>query len=278
MDDTPEKPAAEISPQETKAAPVCQPFTPQGVATFATAPTSRLFALQFFVSLLAAVIVIWFCHANYSPAILEAIQNTPDEAVLEKGELGNISSQILVEKKFLSIAIDLEESGRLGKISDLQVELRPNYFQVCSLFGCALFDYPKESILLGRSTAEPWWGARQPVIFAIIGAGIFAGVWLSWLALALLYAPIVKIIAFFEDRELSWSGSWKLSCAAQLFAAILMSFAILLYGLQAFDLIRFLFFFTAHFVIAWIYVGASPYFLSTVSAKVPAVKNPFGPK
>jgi len=278
MDDAPEKSAAENPSTEPKPVRAWQPFTPKGVAAFATATVSHLLALQFFVSLVASAIVIWFCNANYSPAILEAIRNTPDEVVLEQGTLTNVSSQILTEKKFLSIAIDLEETGQLGKISDLQMELRQNYLQICSLFGCALFDYPKENIILGRSTSEPWWGARQPVIFAFIGVGTLIGVWLSWFLFALIYTPIVKLIAFFEDRELSWTGSWKLSCAAQLFAALLMSFAILLYGLQAFDLIRFLFFFTTHFVVAWIYLGASPYFLPAVSAKTSAPKNPFGTK
>lgn len=277
MDDE-EKRAAEILSPETRLANAWQPFTPLGVAAFARAPLARLMVLKFIVAAISATVVIWFLNANYSPSILEAIRNLPDEAALQNGGLTNVSSQVLTEKQFLSIVIDLEESGQLGKVADLQIELRQNYFQICSLFGCVPFDYPKENIVLGRSTSEPWWGARQPVIFGVIGAATFVGVWLSWSMLALFYAPIAKLIAYFSDRELSWSGSWKLSCAAQMFAALLMGFAILLYGLQAFDLIRFLFFFSAHFVVAWIYVCAAPFSLPRVSEKIPATKNPFNSK
>ena len=113
------------------------------------------------------------------------------------------------------------------------------------------------------------------MIFGIIGVASFVGLFLSWFIFALLYAPIAKLIAYFADRELSWSGSWKLASAAQMFAALLMTFAMVLYGLQAFDLIRFLFFFSAHFFVAWIYVGVAPFFLPRVSAKTPVAKNPF---
>lgn len=278
MDDAEEKRAAEILSPETRLANAWQPFTPLGVAAFARAPFWRLILLEFVVAAIAAAVVIWFFHANYSPSILEAIQNLPDEAVLQSGGLTNVSAQVLTEKKFLSIVIDLKESGQLGKVADLQMELRQNYFQICSLLGCVMFDYPKENIALGRSTSEPWWGARQPVIFAMIGAATFVGVWLSWSIFALVYAPIAMLIAYFADRELSWSGSWKLACAAQMFAALLMSLAILLYGWQAFDLIRFLFFFSAHFVVAWIFVFAAPFSLPQVVEQIVADKNPFNTK
>ena len=275
MDDVPEKPAGKISETEIEPSSAWQPFTPKGVAAFARSPVARLMTLETVVALTAAAVMIWFCHVNYFPTIREAIQELPDTAILKNGQLTNVSSGVLIEKKFLSIAIDLEETGQHGKTADLQMQLRPNYFQICSLLGCVPFDYPKETILLGRSSVEPWWGARQPVIFGIIGVASFAGLFLSWFVLSLLYTPIVKLIAYFADRELSWSGSWKLSCAAQMFAALLMTFAIVLYGLQAFDLIRFLFFFSAHFVVAWIYVGAAPFFLPRVSEKIPVAKNPF---
>jgi hypothetical protein len=275
MDDPPEKSKNEIPLAETNFPNAWQPFTPKGVAAFAIAPIARLMVLEFLVALIGTFVLMWFFNANYFPPILEAIQNLPDGAVLEHGELAKVPSGILSEKKFLSIAVDLDETGQLAKTADLQLELRHNYFQICSLLGCVPFDYPQENIPLGRSIAEPWWSARQPVIFGIVGVASFAGLWLSWFLLAVIYTPVTKLIAFFAERELSWSGSWKLSSAAQMFAALLMSFIIALYGLRAFDLIQFLFFFSAHFVVTWIYICAAAFFLPRVSEKVPVAKNPF---
>jgi hypothetical protein len=273
MDD--EKSAADNLPAEEKGASAWQPFTPRGVAAFANASFARLMVLELVVALTAAFVVIWFINANYSPTILEAIQNLPDEAALQHGKLTNISSRVLIEKKFLSVVVDLEQSGQLGKIADFQLDLRANYFQICSLFGCAPFEYPKENILIGRSTSEPWWGARQPVILALCGSLVAIGLLLIWATLALFYALIAKLIAYFADRQLSWSSSWRLASAAQMMAALLMSLSIVLYGLQAFDLIRFVFFFGLHFVAAWIYVVAAPFSLPNVSKTGSTGANPF---
>lgn len=275
MDEPPKKDAAEIVVTETKKPAAWQPFTPRGVAAFAQVPGSRVLFLKTAVALLVAVVAGWFLHTSYSPSISEAITHLPDAAAIQYGQLTNISSGVLTQKKFLSIVVETKETGRSGQTADLQIELRKKYFQICSLFGCGLFNYPAENLVIGRSTSEPWWGARKPVILVLCGALTFAGVWLSWFLLALVYAPIAKLIAYFNDRELSWRGSWRLASAAQMTGALLMSLAILLYGLQAFDLIRFIFFFSAHFVVAWVYLCAAPFFLPPVSEKDPAAKNPF---
>ncbi len=252
-----------------------QPFTPKGVAAFAQSPPSRWITLQLVVAFIAAAVVIWFLNANYSPAILEAIHNSPDSAAIQGGQLTNLASGILTQKKFFAVVVDLESTGQSGQTSDLQLELRPKHFQICSIAGCVIFDYPRTKIPLGRAAAEPWWGARQPVILAICGALAAAGLLLAWMLLSLIYAPIAKLIAYFTDRELSWRGSWRLSSAAQMFAGLLMCLAILFYGLQAFDLIRFLFFFGAHFFVSWIYLISAPFFLPRVSTAVATEQNPF---
>ncbi len=275
-EDASRKAAAEISVAKAKFANAWQPFTPRGVAAFAHAPGSRVLFLKTVVALLAAIVVVWFLNANYAPSISEAIKRLPDEAAFQYGELTNITSGVLTQKKFLSIVVDMEETGEAGQTADLQIELRKKYFQICSLLGCGLFNYPGENFVIGRSTSEPWWGARKPVIMAVCGALTFAGVWLTWFLLALVYALIAKLIAYFNDRELSWSGTWRLASAAQMTGALLMSLAILLYGLQVFDLIQFIFFFSAHFVVAWIYVGTAPFFLPPVAVVASAGPNPFG--
>ncbi len=55
--------------------------------------------------------------------------------------------------------------------------------------------------------------------------------------------------------------------------ALIMSGALLFYGLGACDLVQFCFAFAAHLVIAWIYLFIGPMFLSR--AQPAAKQNPF---
>ncbi len=277
-DDAPEKSVTIAPPEERKEPGAWQPFTPRGVAAFAQASVARLFVLESIVAIFATIIVVWFIHANYLPSIFEAIKNIPDEAVLQNGELTNVVSTVLTEKKFLSAVIDLEQIGNTGQTADLQLQLRRDYFQVCSLFGCGLFVYPRETIYIGHSTAEPWLGARLPIILGMSAVLTILSLLLTWSLLALVYGPIAKVTAYFADRKLSLVESWRLASAAQMPGAVLMGLAILFYGWQAFDLIRFLFFFGLHFVVAWVYLFAAVYSLPPVAEVEPVKTNPFSTK
>ena len=274
-DDAPEKPAPEVPPAENKPVGAWQPFTPRGVAAFAQATWSRVLFLISVVAIIATVLVVWFIRANYFPSISEAIENLPDEAAFQNGELTNVVSRVLTQKKYLSAVIDLEETGNTGQTADLQLELRRDYFQVCSLFGCGLFIYPSNTIYIGRSTAEPWWGARQPIILALCGVITIVALLASWGTFTLIYAPVAKITAYFADRKLSFGESWRLAFAAQIPGALLMCLTIFFYGIQVFDFIRFLFFFALHFLVVWIYLFASIYSFPPKSATTPANINPF---
>jgi hypothetical protein len=273
MDDA-EKPAAGIS-EEAVPLKRWQPFTPRGVASSANASSGSIFFAQLAFAIAATAVVMWFLQVNYFPAILDSIRHLPDTTTIQNGRLIRVSSQVLSQRKFLSFIIDLEETGRLGEISDIKVELRPDYFQICSIFGCAMFNYPQEKIPIGRSSAEPWWGARQPVIFAILALVTLVALWLSWLVFAFFYAIAGKLVAAASDRQLSWSESWKMALAAQMLPALLMSVAILFYGLQVFDLIQFLFFFGAHFFVAWVYLGTALFLRPCKSHEKPENTNPF---
>ena len=278
MNEDAPKPAATAIPlAETEVASAWQPFTPRGVTAFAQAGLARVLFLQTLVAILAAMVVVWLLNTCYAPSIAEAIAHLPDKTAFQEGKIAHIPSGVLTEKKFLSIVVDLEETGQSGQTADVQIELRRSYFQICSLLGCGLFNYPGNDFVIGRSTSEPWWGARKPVILALCGALAFTGVWLVWILLGLVYAPVAIIVAYINDRELSWRGGWRLASAAQMTGALLMSLVILLYGLQVFDLIQFIFFFGLHFFVAWVYVFAAPFFLPPVTEVPAADPNPFEP-
>jgi hypothetical protein len=102
-------------------------------------------------------------------------------------------------------------------------------------------------------------------------------VWLlvSWVGLAFLYAVPVWWLGFFLNRDLSWSGSWKLSSAALLPGALVMLAGISFYDLGALDLVGMLFLFIAHIVVGWAYLVLGVLAAARVNSETGARKNPF---
>jgi len=257
-----------------------QPFTFGGVAAFANASWSRLLLFELLVGAIVSASVVWFVAHNYSPVIIQAIQKLPDEALLKNSKLQGVPSQLLAETKFLSIAVDLDESGQIGQTAEFQIELHESDFKICSLLrsllGCFVCDYPEgQNILLTRSKLEPWWGAWQPVILVATGAVVLFFLFLFWAILAAFYTAPVKMAAYFADRKLSWAASWRLSSAALMPGALLMALAVALYGLQLFDLIALGFFWGAHLLVGWIYLLISPWRVSRTAAVELQKTNPF---
>lgn len=257
-----------------------QPVTPQGVAAFAQTSVSRVLLFQFVVALAISAAVMWFLSVNVAPVISKLVQQLPEEAVLQNGELKNIPNRLADETKSLAVVIDLAFAPPENQTADLQIQFGKKDVNVSSIFSSTMGsfwrEYPMElSIPLGRSMAEPWWGARKPFIIIIGGLLVGVAVFLSWQVLAIFYMWPVKILAYFNDRELSVSGSWKMASAALLPGALFMILAIFLYGYHALDLIRFILFFGLHVVIVWIYLLVSPVFLPKTSEAVVAAANPF---
>jgi hypothetical protein len=265
------------SPQPPASPIVWQPFTFSGVASFTGATLSRLFLVELIIALIVGASVVWFADRNYSPVIAQAITQLPDETTVRKGQLEGISSQLLADRKFLSIAIDLEQNGDIGQSGDLQVEFYKSGFRVCSMFrsvaGVLAFDYPKKSELsLGRSTLEPWWGAWHPVIYVGILGIVVSFLFVIWAVLATIYVGPAKLVAYYADRDLTAGQCWLLASAALMPGALVMVLGIVLYGCQVLDLISLGVFVAAHLLVGWIYLLASP---CRVRRNIPEKVNPF---
>jgi hypothetical protein len=84
------------------------------------------------------------------------------------------------------------------------------------------------------------------------------------------------LIGFFTNRDVSLFGSWKLSGAALLPGALLMTGGIFIYGL-GFPLVLLLFVFGAHFVLDWLYLIFGLMFFARNPTAAPR-GNPFKPK
>jgi hypothetical protein len=255
-----------------------QPFTPRGVAAFARAPLVRLLVVQLIVALLAAVSVVWFLQHAWFPTIREAIERLPTEGEIRSGRLDwhGDSPATLAEGRFLALTVDLQHTGQARSPAHLQVEFGETDFAMFSLLGFWRGFYPKGWIVaLNRPDALPWWEAWAPAILGLAAEGVIAALMLTWALLATLYALPVWLLGFFANRELSLGGSWRLSGAALLPGALLMSAAIFCYGSGAFDLIRLAAAMAVHLVLGWVYLISAPLRLPMVPETATVMQNPF---
>lgn len=281
----PDKPAP-AEPASNPATPrtAWQPFTFGGVAAFAAAPLRRLLLVQLLFAVITSASITWFVSHAYGPVISQTIAQFPETAAIEGGDITGINSPITVETKFVSVQIDTSDAPAFSELADFQIECRKDGGRVCSLLrsvlGCVEFDYPRDhKISLARSHLEPWWGARQPLIWGLTFVALVVYMIVSWALLAMVWTVIAKLVAWFMDRRLGWFGAWKVCSAALMPGALLLALAARLYHWQAIDLIALAVFYVGHLVIGLVYVVGAPFKCSKLKlseVKKPAIpKNPF---
>ena len=253
-------------------------MTLNAVASFAAAPYKRLLAFQLVFALGAAVAAVWTLHLAWIPGIEEAISRLPDRGAIRDGNLEWDKDAVmqLTEGSFLSIWVDAEGTIEVSRIADLSLELQRDRLQIHSLFGN--LDVPYLSgwrVALNRPELQPWWGAWKPFVLLGIGLAIASGIFLSWYFLALLYATPIRVLAFYQDRDVTWMGCWRLAAASLLPGSAVMTGAILFYGLQRLNLLGLLIAAPLHIVIGWIYAALAPACLAALPSVVSARANPF---
>jgi hypothetical protein len=245
-----------------------EPFTPRGVAAFARAGFRRLLVAQFIFGMLAAAAVAYFFHSACFPAIQAAIDNLPVTGQIQSGHLSWSSGpQTLADGPFLAFNVDPDHSGQWrSTTADFQVEFGRDTVRVGSLFGYADFSYPPDrSAPFNKPQLDPLWNAWRAVILLFIVVVTIILLPATWWVLAAIYFLPAWLLGFFTNRDLSPSASLKLSCAALLPGALLMTAAIILYALDFLDLITFCFVFVAHFVLHWLYLVCALLFLPRLS-------------
>lgn len=255
-----------------------EPLTPPGVAAFAGASWGRLWSVQFIVALLVAATVVWFLKTAWFPVVSAAIRELPAQGEIRDGKLsGPITApQLLAESRFLAFVVDLQHEGQVRSPAQVQVEFGRNDIQFFSLLGYQQFDYPTgRSFVFNRIDLEPKWGAWQPPVLWLTFGAVVAGLMLSWTLLATVYCLPVWLAGFFANRHLNFGASWKLAGAALLPGALLLTAAILFYGLGMLDLVQLAAAFAAHFLIGWIYLFAAPLFAPKLEIVAGPKQNPF---
>ena len=256
-----------------------EPLTPRGVAAFARASCERLFIVQAVFALIAAAAVVWFLSDGIFPVIGDAIDQLPDAGSIHGGKLDwrDDSPVMLAEGKILALSVDVEHGGALRSPADFQFEFGRDDVRIYSLFGEAYVNYPGGYLIAAnRGDARPAWGAWSPDLLGLVAFVVFVGLMIVWALLATVYCPLVWLLCFFANRDLNYFASWKLAAASIMPGALLLSCALMFYGLGGFDLVQLCFALGVHLVIGWIYLFVSPLFLNRA---LPAEKkNPFVPK
>ncbi len=271
MSSSQQRPDKPLTPREA-----WQPFTPRGVAAFANGTLTRVVLAQLAVALLVAASVVWFLRVAWFPVITEAIEHLPPTGMIRQGELNfnGDSPTTLAGNTRLAVVVDIERSQSAGHAADLQVTFEKNRVAVCGSLGCWWNRYePAYAVSFNRSEVEPVWGAwRGPILFAAALCSIIA-LYVMWWSVALIYVPVVKFIAFFTDRRVTWRGAWRLSAAALLPGAVIAALALVLYGFGGVDLFRMGLLYLLHVGCGLAFIGTSPFFLPKDLVSKPG--NPF---
>jgi len=253
-----------------------EPVTPRGVAAFARASLERLIVVQSIVALLATATIVWLVADGLFPTVDAAIRKLPVQGEIKRGKLDWPTGppKVLAEGHFLSFSVDPKHTQQLRLPAHFQFEFGEDSLVIISLLGELEIPYPPDqSFYFNRSDVLPAWGAWSPNFLGLLAVGTFFGLLLMWALLATVYFLPVWLIAYYGDRALDFRSAWKLSAAALLPGALVLSFGFLLYGLSVFDLVQLGFAFTMHLIIGWIYLFVSVMFLNR---DVPTEKkNPF---
>jgi hypothetical protein len=267
-------------PAEGSAVPAAgwQPLTFGGVAAFAAARVGRLFVVELLTAVLVSGAVVWFLHRAYSPVIFQALDQMPETARIFRGRLEGVPRALLSESKFLAVAVTPEADQEIGQGADLQIQFRQSDFCASSVFRSDWgLEFPYgtgTSLELGRSQLEPWWGAWQPVVWAVIGLALIPALFLTWALVAAVYMVPALAISWFADRHLSWTGAWRLCSAALMPGAFLVGAAIISYGWRALDLLGLSLFFMAHLIMGWVYLVGGVYATPPLFSEA-TKRNPF---
>jgi hypothetical protein len=255
-----------------------QPFTPRGVAAFAAAGLGRLLAMQLLVALGIGAVIAWFVHSAWFPPITQAIRHLPGAGDIVNGRLPwtNTAPVTLAGNRFLTLVVDPDHTGRAGQTSDLQVEFGRTEAHLSGLLGTVVIRYPADHIVaFNRSDLTPWWGAWSQAVISGAVAGTVLYLLLIWAVLAGLYAPVVRMIAAWLRRPVTWGGAWRLGGAALMPGAVLLAGAIFLYNWNLIDLVRLGFVTVFHLVVGWVFLAVSVLCLPRAKQTTPAQGNPF---
>ena len=235
--------------------------------------------IQFLVAIAAVAVVLWFLSHAWFPITLQAIRQLPETGSITNGLLDSPSSSTLplAENRFLAFFIDTNTTADATVSADFRIGFHHRQWTVCSLFGCLSGPYSAAPPTgFNRDDLEALWGAWEPMLLGIVAVVVFFSLFINWWLLATICSPFAWLLAYFNDRDLTLAGAWKLSGAALLAPALMVTLGIVLYGLGMVDLLRLLLLWALHFPLGWAAIIAAVLAVPRVRVIANEKKNPFG--
>src|SRR5262249_49959231 len=154
----------------------------------------------------------------------------------------------------LAFTVDPKHQTAARSPAHVQIEFGEKDLYVFSLFGFTQLSYSQNwNAPFNRTDLIPWWGAWAPAILGLLALVTIVGLLSFWALLACVYCVPVWLIAFFSDRQLSLSGSWRLVGAALMPGALLVTLAVFFYALGTLGLVELFAAWVLHWVIGWVY-------------------------
>ncbi len=250
------------------------PLTFPGVAAFSLRSSAWLFAVWSLLAATGAGAVVWFLSACWEPVLENTIQSAPAELGLASGTLSGLpETPNQHQNRFLSLVLGSDPDTLENMTSDIQIRFTQDGMEWRSLFGAWAHPYPPNLQLdLSPDTVLPWWRARRTLFFSAAFLVVAIGLILTWLSLATLYYFPLVIAAFFLDR--TNACTWRLAGSALIPGAVIMTLAIVLYGIHLLNLLGLLLATALHFIAAWVFAFGAARNLPAAPQADPA-GNPF---
>jgi hypothetical protein len=176
------------------------------------------------------------------------------QGILQPG--GASTDVTLASNRYLAIALNWTEAGPRDQVSDVRLILQIDRFLVCSLLGCTAFSY--EGIgdrPVGRTETGAWWRAWQPFLFTAIALGHALYLIIAWWLLTIVYAWAIRLLAFYLDRDLDFTGATRVAQAALIPGALWLTATVFLHAAGWLDLLSVLVVLVMHVPVGWLYAG-----------------------
>jgi len=252
------------------------PFTFRGIASLAQAKLWKLVIAQTLAALFLAGSCAWVMHRHWGPALDAAMAALPESAAIRGSQLywPDEPARDLARTSTLRIVANPRDERGSGQTADIQIELRPQRWDIASMLGYFSLPYPPGEIRLDRAHRVPWWGARKPFLLLTTGAGLTFGLLVGWALLAFLGVPVVRAVAFFADRTGDRRTQWQLAAAALLPGTALLAMGMLCYGLRLLPVLGLLLLVPVAWIVSWVYLFFSPFHLPRLE-NTDASGNPF---
>jgi hypothetical protein len=255
-----------------------QPFSARGLAAFGQAGFGRTFLWLGLVALLGTGTVIWFLNEAWFPAVRAAIHELPEQGEIVRGTLNTpaANSRSLAEQRFLGFTLLGSDAPGMDLSSHIVVRFRKKSVEACSLFGCSRWNYSADlQMPFNRIDSQAKWEAWQPFLNGGAALGVVAGLLIFWTTLGVAYSLVAWPIAWILKKNVTWGGTVRIACAAQMLGSLLLLAGIWGYGLRLIDLVQLLSLALLQLFVAWIYVGCA---LKVVPQRTPPAEkrtNPF---